>query len=91
MIILKGYVRHPNVGGCLIMDLGCEQTNYEKVYAYLKGTVRKLETNRLDYHTGERRNTLCYWKAKSIIKDRLNEVNNVKKRAFSNCKPYSRN
>jgi altronate hydrolase len=33
--ILKNYIIHPNVGGCLIVDLGCEQTNYEKIRPYL--------------------------------------------------------
>ena len=80
MMILKGYVRHPNVGGCLIMDLGCEQTNYEKVYAYLKGTVRE-NLKPIDWITiqesGGTRSAIE--KAKSIIKDRLNQVNNVKR------------
>lgn len=39
--VLKGFVQHPNVGGCLIMELGCEQTNYEKVYPYLKSVVEE--------------------------------------------------
>ncbi len=34
MRILKGYILHPNVGGCLIMDLGCEQTSFEKMDEY---------------------------------------------------------
>jgi len=41
MRVLKGYICHPNVGGCLIMDLGCEQTNYEKMHEYLKDTVKE--------------------------------------------------
>lgn len=80
MMILKGYVQHPNVGGCLIMDLGCEQTNYEKVYGHLRDTVRK-NLKPIDWITiqesGGTRSTIE--KAKSIIKGRLNQVNNIKR------------
>jgi altronate hydrolase len=78
--VLKGYVCHPNVGGCLIMDLGCEQTNYEKIYAYLKDIVaRNLKP--IDWITiqesGGTRSVIE--KAKSIIQGRLNQVNRIKR------------
>ncbi|MHC4060774.1 MAG: UxaA family hydrolase [Planctomycetota bacterium] len=34
--ILKNYMTHPNVGAALVIDLGCEQTNYSKLFSYLK-------------------------------------------------------
>ena len=80
LLILKGYVCHPNVGGCLIMDLGCEQTNYEKVHEYLKDTItRSLKP--IDWITiqenGGTRPTIE--KTKAIIKDRLDEINLIKR------------
>jgi altronate hydrolase len=34
---LSNYADHPNVGGVILMDLGCEKTNLEKVEKYLLG------------------------------------------------------
>jgi len=80
MRVLKGYISHPNVGGCLIMDLGCEQTNYEKMYAYLKSTIEDA-FKPIDWITiqksGGTRSTIE--KTKEIIKSRLGEVNQVKR------------
>jgi altronate hydrolase len=39
--ILKGYISHPNVGGCLVIDLGCEQTDYSVVSRYMKDVVEE--------------------------------------------------
>jgi len=80
LTVLKGYVCHPNVGGCLIMDLGCEQTNYERMYTYLKDTIEDafkpidwitIQENGGTHSTIER--------AKEVIKDRLSVVNQVKR------------
>ena len=80
--VLKGYVAHPNVGGCLIIDLGCEQTNYEKVHGYLKDIVdenlKPLDWITLQESGGTR---ALQEKATSIIENRLNEVNRVKREA----------
>ena len=80
MRVLKGYIHHPNVGGCLIMDLGCEQTNYEKMYAYLKDTTEE-SLKPIDWITiqksGGTRSTIG--KAKTIIMSRLSDVNQVKR------------
>ena len=80
--VLKGYVGHPNVGGCLIIDLGCEQTNYEKVHGYLKDIVdenlKPLDWITLQESGGTR---ALQEKAASIIRNRLNEVNRVKREA----------
>ncbi len=74
--VLKGYVGHPNVGGCLIIDLGCEQTNYEKVHGYLKDVVDE-NLKPIDWVTvQESRGTRAVIeKAISIIKSRLSDVN----------------
>src|SRR5688500_2650613 len=39
---LSNYADHPNVGGVILMDLGCEKTNLEKVEKYLLGRERKF-------------------------------------------------
>lgn len=36
--ILANFINHPNVGGVLIVDLGCEQTNYPVLAHYLSLT-----------------------------------------------------
>ncbi|MBA3064934.1 altronate dehydratase [bacterium] len=80
MTTLKGYVCHPNVGGCLLMDLGCEQTNYEKMYAYLKDYIQD-DFKPVDWITiqesGGTRSAIE--KAITVIKNRLTEVNRVKR------------
>ncbi len=80
MRVLRGYIRHPNVGGCLIMDLGCEQTNYEKLSKYLKDSIVE-DLKPIDWITiqesGGTRSTVE--KAKTVIKSRLSDVNQVKR------------
>ncbi|HYJ45659.1 MAG TPA: altronate dehydratase family protein [Pyrinomonadaceae bacterium] len=39
---LSNYADHPNVGGVILMDLGCEKTNLEKVEKYLLGHDKKF-------------------------------------------------
>ncbi len=80
MRILKGYILHPNVGGCLIMDLGCEQTNYEKMYEYLGDTLTK-DLKPVDWITIQESGgtRLTIEKAKEIIKKRLEDVNQVRR------------
>lgn len=39
---LSNYADHPNVGGVILMDLGCEKTNLAKVEQYLLGHDRKF-------------------------------------------------
>ena len=78
--VLQGFVLHPNVGGCLIMDLGCEQTNYEKMYPYLKSAVEE-NTKPIDWITiqaaGGTRKALE--KAFSMVLTRLPEVNKAER------------
>jgi len=78
--VLKGFVLHSNVGGCLIVDLGCEQTNYGKVYPYLKSAVEACGKP-VDWITiqdcGGTRKTLE--RACSIVVARLPEVNKARR------------
>ena len=80
MRVLKGYISHPNVGGCLVMDLGCEQTNYERMHTCLEDTIED-DLRPIDWITiqesGGTRSTIE--KAKSVIKSRLSNVNQVKR------------
>lgn len=39
LIILAGFVGHANVVGCLIVDLGCEQSDYARVHGALQDTI----------------------------------------------------
>lgn len=83
MMVLKGYVCHPNVGGCLIMDLGCEQTNYEKMHEYLRDTVA-AGLKPINWITiqesGGTRSTIE--KAKAKIQARLKEINHIEREPF---------
>jgi altronate hydrolase len=40
---LSNYADHPNVGGVILMDLGCEKTNLAKVEQYLLGAKRTFD------------------------------------------------
>ena len=40
---LSNYADHPNVGGVILMDLGCEKTNLAKVEQYLLGRDKKFD------------------------------------------------
>ena len=39
---LSNYADHPNVGGVILMDLGCEKTNLAKVEQYLLKREQKF-------------------------------------------------
>lgn len=80
MMVLKGYVRHPNVGGCLIMDLGCEQTNYDKMQKYLKNTIAE-NLKPIDWLTIQESGgtSSAVRKAKMLIRKRLSEINRIKR------------
>ncbi len=80
LTVLKGYITHPNVGGCMIMDLGCEQTNYEVVSKYLEGHNEDKKVM-VDWITVQSSGgtRLSIEKAKKIIIERLKDVNNVER------------
>lgn len=78
--VLKGYILHPNVGGCLVVDLGCEQTNYERVFQYLKDDIdqgsKPVDWLTIQDSGGTR---LAIEKGKSAIRLRLPNVDLVKR------------
>lgn len=39
LTVLAGFVGHANVAGCLIVDLGCEQTDYARVHEAFQDTI----------------------------------------------------
>ncbi|MFH1359720.1 MAG: altronate dehydratase [Candidatus Omnitrophota bacterium] len=82
--VLKTYIAHPNVGGCLIMDLGCEQTNYEKVHPYLKKLVSQ-KIKPIDWVSIEESGgiTAARKKAETLIRKRLPQVIRQKRQACS--------
>jgi altronate dehydratase len=54
---LSNYADHPNVGGVILMDLGCEKTNLARVEKYLLKRGKKLQqAGRQNRHSGRRRN-----------------------------------
>jgi len=78
--VLKGYISHPNVGGCLIVDLGCEQTNYAMVSRHMNGN-RALDRRPIDWLTIEASGGVESTKAKAraIIEKRLPAVSRLKR------------
>jgi len=70
--VLAGFVGHANVVGSLIVDLGCEQTDYDRVHEALQGTIEGCG-NQVDWLTiqksGGTRATIA--SAVDLIKMRL--------------------
>ncbi|MBV5277993.1 MAG: UxaA family hydrolase, partial [Campylobacteraceae bacterium] len=81
--IIKNTISHPNCGGALIVDLGCEKTNYNVMNKYL-GDLNEFNKP-IDFITiqelGGTTNTLE--KGRSIISKRLQSVNNIQREACS--------
>lgn len=77
MLTLKNTIAHPNVGGVLVIDLGCEKTNYKVVSRYFDGLFQCGKP--IDYITiqdlGGTRKT--FEEGRKIILERLEEVNDV--------------
>ena len=69
--VLRNFINHPNVGGVLIIDLGCEQTNYCAVNSYLKSskTTRNMPVDWLTIQENGCQKTEN--KALEIIKKRI--------------------
>ncbi len=76
MQVLQGYINHPNVGGCLIMDLGCEKTNYDRMFPYIASTTSKY-LKPVDWLTIQANGGAhaSIERGKKIIASRLWEVN----------------
>lgn len=82
MQVLEGYLLHPNIGGCLIVDLGCEQTNYAKLHPYLRNSIEK-KIKPVDWITIEENGGInsTRKKAKGVILKRLKQVSNIKRKS----------
>ena len=80
--VIEGYVRHPNVCGCFILDLGCEQTNYEKVSSYL-AKFEHDSVKPIDWMTVEESGGVAKTRQKAceIILSRLKKVSNIDRQA----------
>lgn len=77
MLTLKNTIAHPNVGGALVIDLGCEKTNYQVVSGYFDGLFQCGKP--IDYITiqdlGGTRKT--FEEGRKIILERLAEINDI--------------
>lgn len=75
LTVLAGFVGHANVAGCLILDLGCEQTDYDRVHAALQETISKSGTP-VDWLTiqkcGGTRSTIAA--SVELIQERLQSI-----------------
>jgi len=83
LLTLRNTITHPNVGGVLLVDLGCEKTNRKVVSSYLN---RLLQYGKpIDFISiqalGGTRKALAA--AKNIVRDRLKIVNSVERKAVS--------
>lgn len=78
--VLKGYLRHPNVGGCFIIDLGCEQTDRQRFKKYLGDSIQKIGKP-VDWLTIQENGgtQASIKKAMAIIISRLAKINRVKR------------
>jgi altronate hydrolase len=78
--VLKGYLSHPNVGGALIVDLGCEQTNYQKLNPCLKPIIdsglKSIDWVSIESSGGVE---AARKKGKFIVRSRLAEVDAFKR------------
>lgn len=76
LTVLKNTIRHPNVGGALIVDLGCEQTNYGVVHKFFKDGPKHIP---LDWLTIQKEGGIrqTIEKAVKIVQSRLPAVGDI--------------
>ena len=74
--VLKGYITHPNVGGCLVMDMGCEQTDCDRIQSFLK-QASALSSKPVDWVSIQKSggSVASRKAAQRVIARRLPEVN----------------
>lgn len=82
LLMLKNTIIHPNVGGALVIDLGCEKTNRKIVARYLNGLFpyRKVVDFLTIQDSGGTSKSIS--KGKEIILSRIKSVNAVKREVF---------
>ncbi|WP_371186037.1 UxaA family hydrolase [Thalassotalea maritima] len=76
LFMMKKLCTHPNVGGVLIVSLGCEGFNREELYAEVKNSGRPVETLVIQ-NNGGTKNTIK--KGIETTKNILAEISNVEK------------
>lgn len=83
MLTLKNTIVHPNVGGALVIDLGCEKTNIKVITNYLGdlSICRKPVDFISIQGSGGTGSALA--KGKNIISNRLAEVDRLKRKKVS--------
>ena len=74
--VLNNYINHTNVGGVLVVDLGCEQTNYSVMEAYLE-RHGKIPTIPMDWLTIQKTGGVgpTLERAQNIVQKRIEEIN----------------
>ena len=79
MLVIKNFISHPNCGGALIIDLGCEKTNYHVINKYL-GNYKNMGKPINFLTIQEVGGTLkSLEKGKKIIRQNLSTINNIKR------------
>jgi altronate dehydratase len=81
--IIKNFITHPNVGGVLLIDLGCEHTNYKVLNRYLKQNRTEVRVP-CDWLTIQREGGVgrTIEKAMAIIGDRMDKVKSTARCSF---------
>ena len=83
LLTLKNTITHPNVGGAIVIDLGCEKTNRTVVQKYL-GNLKQYKKP-IDFISiqdlGGTEKTIK--KSKDLILKRLKKVNSIKRKNVS--------
>ena len=83
LLIIKNYIIHPNIGGVFLLDLGCEQTNYDRVSKYLKDVfeenIKPIDWLTIEEFGGVEKSRK---EAIKIIKSRLPDINNIERTPF---------
>jgi altronate hydrolase len=77
--VIKNTILHPNCGGALIVDLGCEKTNYSVINKYLgdlEGFGKPIDFITIQELGGT---TKTLEKGRLIIESRLNSVNSTQR------------
>lgn len=81
--VLSNYADHPNVGGVILMELGCEKTNISVVEDYLQRCSRKLSKPFIRIgvqDVGGTKNAIQH--GLDSVRDMLAEVNATKREKF---------
>lgn len=80
LTVLAGFMRHPNVGGCMVIDLGCEQSDRVRLQAVL-GRGGTSDSKPVDWLTIQKSGgtSATIVQAMAIIRGRLPQVAAVRR------------